>query len=154
MNNDPSNYICGDLSLDKSFDLWVLLSRTYSAISRLRELELLPVGISTAQAQILNTIHNAGGELTITQISKYTLHQHHSVSNLINKMSKQGLIKKVKARNSREYKISITPKGQSLYDKVSSRLVEIIFSYYPKRKTTFGRRYDQIEQSSQEFTRN
>ncbi|MBN1190341.1 MAG: winged helix DNA-binding protein [Dehalococcoidales bacterium] len=127
-NKEPEEYMYGDLSLDNPFDFWVLLSRTQYAISRLRELELTPYGLSTAQAQVLNTIYNAGGETTLTLISKYTMRQHHSVSNLIIKMAEQGLVKKVRLTGSKEYKIAMTKKGHELYNKDSKKSIDEIFS--------------------------
>jgi DNA-binding MarR family transcriptional regulator len=135
VKNDSANYMWGDLDFDRPFDMWVLLSRTQYAILRLRELELLPFGISTAQAQVLNILHNAGGKLTLTQISKYTMRRHHSVSNLIIKMAEQGLVEKTKIADSKEFTIAITEKGREQYNTdVNSRIGKIFETLSDKEK--------------------
>jgi DNA-binding MarR family transcriptional regulator len=108
------------------FELWVLLDQTRFAISRARELELSLFGLTLTQATVLHTLQNRGGAATIIDIAKFTMKQHHSISTLINRMARQGLVKKVKGSD--KIQVVITPKGQEIYGKVTQSSIEMIFS--------------------------
>jgi DNA-binding MarR family transcriptional regulator len=131
MNDDYPNNMYAKLSPEDAFDLWVLLAHAQYAISRSRDIELAPWGISPEQASILHTLLHSGGETTITEIAKFTMHRHHSVSNLIKKMSERGLVQKIKRPKSKEFKIVLTENGRQLCDKVTRTSVEMIFAPLP-----------------------
>jgi DNA-binding MarR family transcriptional regulator len=117
--NSPADYI-GDNNV------WWLLDNAKSAISRLRDMELAKINITPEQAAIL-TILAKGDKSTITEISEYWLRQRNSVSTLINRMEKQGLVKKIKYPHIKELEIVITPKGQSLNSRITRQSVYQVF---------------------------
>ncbi len=78
------------------FNIWVLMDSAHFTISRARFLEIAQYGLTPEKAQILHTIQSNGGSLTQNKISEFTMRQHHSVSSLINRMVKEGLLKKVR----------------------------------------------------------
>jgi DNA-binding MarR family transcriptional regulator len=117
-----------NLDYNNSFDLWVLLDRTHFAVARSRLLELAQYHLTKEQAQILYAIIPLGGSASMTQIASFTMRQHHSVSTLVNRMAKAGLVKKVKAPNNRGFRVNITPKGQEQYLKVTRKSIEMLFT--------------------------
>ena len=86
MKNDPE--------MDSIY-LWTILHQARDAIFRLREKELRKLGISTAIAEVMFTIENIGSEATPTKISRHLLREFHSVSSILSRMEKKGLVKKV-----------------------------------------------------------
>ena len=82
-------------------DLWCLLVRTWYAISRLRELELAQFGLTIEQSSILKIIYVRGGRSTAKELEYLTMRRQHSISTLINRMHKRGLIDKKKEANRR-----------------------------------------------------
>jgi DNA-binding MarR family transcriptional regulator len=128
-NNSPGN---------TDFELWVLLDQTRFAIFRAREMELAHFGLTLTQAVVLHTLQNRGGTATIIEIAKFTMKQHHSISTLINRMVRQGLVKKSKGPDNK-IQVAITPKGQETYAKATQSSIEMIFSALSREeKQKFG----------------
>lgn len=80
--------------VDQDYELWVLLHQPRDAVFKAREKELSPYGISTMQAAVLFIILAIGNEATPTEISRWLLREPHSVSNLLSRMEKEGLVTK------------------------------------------------------------
>jgi DNA-binding MarR family transcriptional regulator len=116
------------LDSDKNHDLWTLFDSAHFAVSRLRLLEIAQYGLTKEQAQILYIIQSHGGAVTMSQISDFSMRQHHSIYTLINRMIKVGLLKKTKTPKDRVFKIVMTSKAQNKYDKLRRDSIEMIFS--------------------------
>jgi DNA-binding MarR family transcriptional regulator len=101
-------------NLDNSHDIWVLLDRTHFAVTRSRLLELAQFNLTKEQAQVLYVLRYFGGSATMTQIASFTLRQHHSVSTLVIRMEKTGLV--------------MTKKGKDIYERVTRESIEMVFS--------------------------
>ena len=98
---------------DRDYDLWVLLSRTYHVITRARDLELSHCGITREQAFTLFVIKMLGDQATPTAIAYHIYRQPNSVSELLKRMEKNGLITKGKNLQGKgRYVIRLTEKGQ------------------------------------------
>ena len=118
-----------------NFSLWRFLDHTRFVIARNREMELSRYGLTPEQSHILNILVQKGGSSTINEIVDITLRQHHSISTLINRMSKQELVKKIKTPNdNRIYQVVITPKGESLLNKVTHESIDMVFSGLSERE--------------------
>jgi DNA-binding MarR family transcriptional regulator len=108
--------------------IWVLMDRTQFAISRSRWLELRQFHLTKEQAQILYILRFYGGAANMTQIAAFSMRQRHSVSTLVDRMEKIGLLKKVKAPNKKGYMITVTKKATERYEKVTVKSIELLFS--------------------------
>ena len=64
----------------------------------------------------------------MNQIASFTQRQRHSVSTLVNRMEKVGLVKKVKVPREKVYKVIMTKKGKERYEQVTRNSIEMIFS--------------------------
>jgi len=114
MKNDLNDY--------KNYDLWVLLSRTYTSIAELREAECRQFGISRHQVYILLIIVALGNNVTPTEISRFTYRKKNSVSEILNRMVKNGLVKKTKdPDNKSQVRVGLTEKGQLVYEESRPR---------------------------------
>jgi DNA-binding MarR family transcriptional regulator len=98
---------------DKEYDLWILLSRVYHLIAMLRKLELSKYDILPVQSYILFVIKALGNETTPSNISEYVYQQRSSISDILNRMVKQGLIRKInKASGNKRVIVNLTSKGE------------------------------------------
>jgi DNA-binding MarR family transcriptional regulator len=119
----------GFSSRDEDFRLWRFLDHTRYAISRSRELELAQFDLTPEQAYVLDILSVKGGSTTIGEIVDMTLRQHHTVSTLISRMAKRGLVeKKQSLKDRRSYDIVMTKKGQELFRKVTKKSIEMVFA--------------------------
>ena len=128
-----------NIDSDNSHDIWVLLDRTHFAVTRSRLLELAQFNLTKEQAQVLYVLRLFGGSATMTQIASFTLRQRHSVSTLVNRMEKAGLVKKVKVPKDKVFKVVMTKKGKDRYSRVTRKSLEMVFSSLStadKRKLT------------------
>ncbi|MFH1646071.1 MAG: MarR family winged helix-turn-helix transcriptional regulator [Chloroflexota bacterium] len=110
------------------FDMWVLMDNAHFAIARSRFLEISQFDLTKEQAQVLYVLQVFGGSATQTQIADFTMRQHHSVSTLVNRMCKEGLVRKEKDPAGRGFRIFVTKKGKDKYARVTKNSVEMIFS--------------------------
>ena len=101
------------------FPLWRLIDHTRYMIFRLREKELSHFNLTPEQAFVLDIIHASGGATTINRIVELSQHRHNSISALINRMAKQGLVRKYRTRSDkRAFRILSTEKGEDILKKV------------------------------------
>ena len=98
---------------NKEYDIWILLSRVYHLIATLRKLELSKFNILPVQSYILFIIKALGDDTTPSKISEYVYQQRSSISDILNRMVKQGLIKKTQNSGSKKRVIvTLTEKGE------------------------------------------
>jgi DNA-binding MarR family transcriptional regulator len=116
-SNDPSD----------SFVLWRLLVNSMSSISRLRDLELAELGITPEQSAVLLLLTSNNGKSNINHMAESWAKQRNSVSTLIDRMSKLGLVTKTRRPGKRELEIEITQKGLELQNKISRVTQDEVF---------------------------
>ena len=97
----------------KDWDLWVLLSRTYHIMANSRDAEFRKYGISRHQAFILYIIKTLGDYVTPTEIANVSFREKNSITDILNRMVKKGLVTKTKDPDLKSrIRISLTEKGQ------------------------------------------
>lgn len=102
--------------------LWTVLHQARDAIFKFREKELQKIGISTAIAEVLFTIEDIGYRATPTEISSHLVREFHSVSSILSRMEKKGLVKKVNDLERKNLvRIYITDKGKQVYHEAKKR---------------------------------
>ena len=95
------------------YDLWILLSRVYHLIAILRKTELAKYDIQPVQSYILLIIKALGNDTTPTEISRHVYQQKSSVSDILNRMEKKGLIKKIiKTGGKKRVAVTLTDMGE------------------------------------------
>ncbi|MFC1951425.1 MarR family winged helix-turn-helix transcriptional regulator [Chloroflexota bacterium] len=101
---------------DQVYILWVLLAQTRHAIAKARKKALRKYNMSTTQAGTLFVIHAIGDKATPAKISRWLFREPHSVSELLGRMEKKGLVKKVKDLDKKnQVRIMLTEKGRETY---------------------------------------
>ena len=100
------------IEADPLYDLWMLLTRVQHIVSRNRDRELSQYGISREVAYILYLIYSLGNSATPSAISRHTVLQTSSVSEILDRMVKKGLITKSRGETGKSrLKVNLTDKG-------------------------------------------
>ncbi len=107
------------LSQRRDFNLWVLLQNTKDAIYRVRKKELKQYDISTGQARVWFAIYLLGNKATPAEIARNIFREPHSISELLIRMEKSGLIKRVKDLKNNRIKVVLEEKG---YQRLTNQL--------------------------------
>jgi DNA-binding MarR family transcriptional regulator len=109
-------------------ELYPLFNNASFIISRTRELELANFRLTQEKAVLLHNLIKMGGSATLSDIAARTFRQYHSVSTLVSRMAKSGLVKKVKNSGKKKFQVSITDKGFKTYSQATCNSLDMIFS--------------------------
>jgi DNA-binding MarR family transcriptional regulator len=102
-------------SEDKDYNLWVMLEQARTAVGTARDKELYQYKISFMKAAVLYIVDSIGSEATPAEISRWILRRSHSVSGLLERMEKDGLITKSKDLPRRNLvRVTLTDKGKQV----------------------------------------
>jgi DNA-binding MarR family transcriptional regulator len=105
-----------------------LLEHARSVVTRARELELAQYGITREQMSILHALLISNGSATIDEIAAIIIRQHNSVSTIVFRMSKLGLVKKEKLPHEKKFRVLITEKARKIVDAMPWKSIEMIFA--------------------------
>lgn len=116
------------LKMDKFYrdnphlETWRLLHNTVIRVNKARQKELRQYSISTSQSAVFDCIKYHNNDATLTQIARWLLRESQSVSTLVSRMEKRGIIRKSEDPNRKNVmRISMTDKGEELYSQVIKR---------------------------------
>ena len=106
------------LPLDEYHQLCLLLHQTSSAMLKAEEVDLKQFGISATKALALLVVQALGTRATTSEISRWLFRRPHSVSGLLSRMEKDGLVRRVTGSDSgRKTIIMLTDKGKEAHYK-------------------------------------
>ena len=92
-------------------ELFALLIGANDALSRLAEFELRKHNLTMMQARILYFLVKGNRAITQNELSIILQRKFNSVSTLVQRMEKKGLVKKIKNSKERHFYVHITQKG-------------------------------------------
>jgi DNA-binding MarR family transcriptional regulator len=122
-------------SSDEYFILWVLMAQCRDAISRAREREFARYGISNDRRAVLYIIQNHGGRATPVEIARDIFRELHSVTGMLNRMEKSGLITKHTGTGRSKTEVSLTEEGLEVFNRtLHNEADERVFSVLTKRE--------------------
>lgn len=97
-------------------ELWALLSQASNALGRVADSELSQVGISMMQAAVLVFVKNSKEPVIPAHISRWLFREPHTISQLLMRMEKQGLVKRTRDLDRKnQVRITLTEKGETAY---------------------------------------
>jgi MarR family transcriptional regulator for hemolysin len=97
-------------------ELWALLSQASNALGRVADSELSQVGISMMQAAVLVFVKKSKEPVIPAHISRWLFREPHTISQLLMRMEKQGLIKRTKDLDRKnQVRITLTEMGEKAY---------------------------------------
>jgi DNA-binding MarR family transcriptional regulator len=122
-------------------ELWALLDQATTAMSRVADNELSQIGISMMQAAVLLFVKNAKEPVIPAQISRWLFREPHTVSQLLIRMERQGLVKRTKdLERKNQVRITLTEKGEKAFQQQSEMRVidKILSNLSPKECDKLG----------------
>jgi DNA-binding MarR family transcriptional regulator len=131
--------------------LWRLFFTAKSSVSRVRDLELAAIGVTPEQSGALFLLANRG-KSTIGQMANAWIRQRNSVSTLLDRMEKQGLVKKNKIPKQKDLEVCITPKGREMHNRIlaTGQVLDTIFNKFSEEdRQDFIRCMKKVISSSQ-----
>jgi DNA-binding MarR family transcriptional regulator len=128
-----------DSAKDIDFGIWALLNQSRDVTLRVRENELRKYGITTKEANALLHIFINNKNVTPAEISRILFREHNTVSALLTRMEKKGLIVKSRDKEKKNiWRITITEKGMKAYfnsiKRESLRIIMSSFSLAEKKQ--------------------
>jgi len=129
-----TNSNCG-LDTDEFFVLWLLIAQTKDALLKARHRELERFKVSYGRRAILWGIQNNGGQSTPVEIARQLFKELNSVSEMLKRMEKEGLVAIGKRSGKSSAIVKLTKKGeevfnQSRHNEVDKRVLSIL----PKKR--------------------
>jgi DNA-binding MarR family transcriptional regulator len=101
------------IKADKDYTLQTCLLQVADILFKIRERELLPQNLSATAAEILFLVDAMGDEVTPAKITRMMLREPHSVSGILMRMEKHGLLKRTKNMERKNLiRITLTAKGE------------------------------------------
>ena len=125
---------------DEFQDLYLLFARARYLTTRAREKELYRYGLTPEQAQVLFVAQALGNKATPAAISRLILRQPHTVSTIVDRMQKKGLVKKVKDLERKNLvRVALTKKGSEAYALTTKRgpIHRILGTLNPEEREVF-----------------
>lgn len=115
---------------DKYYRLWVMLHWARDTLVGSWTKELSQYGISPEHAAVLFIIDTKGNNVTPAEISRWLLRKPNTVSGLLNRMAKKGLVQKTRDLDKKNLvRVSLTEKGQELFHKSTNiKSIREVFS--------------------------
>jgi DNA-binding MarR family transcriptional regulator len=102
------------IKADKDYTLLTQLLQVADIFVKVRERELLPQNLSATSAAILFLVEAMGKDVTPAKISRMLLREPHSVSGILMRMEKGGLLKRTKNMERKNLiRITLTAKGET-----------------------------------------
>jgi DNA-binding MarR family transcriptional regulator len=103
-----------NLTIERERQLFLLLRQTHTLIYQAIEAELRESGcVPYTQAAVLFVLKAIGEPATPTEMSRWLLREKHTVSELLSRMEKQGLVSKTKGLKGKNLVgVMLTEKGE------------------------------------------
>jgi DNA-binding MarR family transcriptional regulator len=122
---------------DPEVNLYILLDQTDGIVTSAVEMEIKHLKMTQPQVRVLTMLSRQDKPATLDELANWTLKEFNSVSTLINRMEKKGLVKKTKINGDLKTYISLTEKGSDLYHKqVTERSIHLIFEQLSAQEKT------------------
>ncbi len=108
--------------LDSSYNLYALIYLTQVALFRARYTEVKELGITSMEAALLLVTDGLGEKATPAEISRWMMRRRPTVSGLLDRMERNGLVKrKGFDNNKKSKKIVITRKGREALEHIMKK---------------------------------
>jgi DNA-binding MarR family transcriptional regulator len=120
---------------DPEINLYVMLDQTNSIVTNAVEQELKHLRMTQPQVRVLTMLSRQDRPVTLEELAEWTLKEFNSVFTLINRMEKNGLVKKIKKEDELKTYIVLTEKGSDLYhSQITERSLHLIFGKLNKEE--------------------
>jgi DNA-binding MarR family transcriptional regulator len=124
------------------FVLWIMIAQLKDSILKTRQRDYARFNISNERRAVLWNIQNNGGHATPVEISRQLFRELHSVTGILKRMEKEGLIIRHKGSGRSRVEVKLTKKGldvfnQSLYNETDKRIFSVLTKKQRERLATY-----------------
>jgi len=103
--------------MSSSYNMYVHIHMTQKALLNARHSEVKAFGITIMELALLTIVKGLGGEATPAQIARLIMRRRSTVSGLLNRMERNGLIKRSEYKNNKRLrKVTLTNKGKQVLE--------------------------------------
>jgi len=114
-------------STELALRLWRQVYQTYTLLKKCEDQIFDDYGLTTEQCAVLGAIEYFGGSMKITDIARWLERSTNSISMIIDRMVKAGLVRRVRSKNDRrEVRVTSTSKGQDALKPANLAGLEVI----------------------------
>ena len=98
---------------DITLTTWALLRQTWSVMDKAAETRLAKIGLTPEQVAVLWICRDYAGLTTTAEIARFLSHQSQSVTGVLDRMEKEGLVSRIPKRKGRPFtQVKLTEKGE------------------------------------------
>jgi len=122
-----------EVVLPPEYQVWFALHEVDTGILKAIENELRPFQISAPATGLMYVLQASGEPVTLNELSRWLFRRPHSVSELVSRMARQGLVRKVKDQKRKgSVRVKLTKKGEQVLDqymkemKVVSKIISCL----------------------------
>ena len=136
------------------YQLWLMLRRVMHQMSNIRSKELSRYGLSMAEAGAMAVIYSLDGKATPAEVARQTLREPHTVSGLLTRMYRKGLVNKTPDQGQKNIvRVSLTDKGFEVYWKAMEveSVGEILSVLNEQERKQFWTALRKLRQKSTEY---
>ena len=114
--------------MEDDYEIWGKITEVKNLIEKARSAELSSHGLTPEQSHILRILIFKGGTSTINELSDISLRRHNTVSLIVKRMEKAGLVHREKTNSKNRYTIRISENGLELFNTMPLDSIDMIFS--------------------------
>ncbi|UCC60918.1 MAG: hypothetical protein JSV02_03615 [Dehalococcoidia bacterium] len=123
---------------DESLTTWTMIRQTWAAINKVAETKLSKINSTPEKVAVLWACRDYPSILTPAEISRLVFRENQTVAGLLNRMEKEGLVKRIPKRKGHPFtEIKLTPKGEQATApgiEIMKRVVTELLADMPKAK--------------------
>jgi len=123
---------------DSAFTTYTVLRQTWAAVNKVAETKLAKVGLTPEKTAVLWACRDYPSTLTPAEIARLLFRENQTVAGLLNRMEKEGLVKRIPKRKGHPYtEVKLTAKGEKACApgiEVMKRVVTELVAHLPVEK--------------------
>ncbi len=145
-----------EIDEEDELDLWILISRVRKKLLMASDRELKRSGLSSVQMGILHALysaHQVGVSPNLSDLSRWVIRQHNTVSVMLTSMEKRGLVQIERSATRKGMRINITEEGARLYRQAMEKrraIPEILGSLSSKERRQLKAILNKLDQKAQD----
>jgi len=120
---------------EEEYEFFILMRQVVEGMTKARENELRPFGISPIQSGVLYVLSRTKGPLIPSQIARRLLRNPASIHQLLDRMENQGLVKRIRNRDGkREVQVVMTKKGKEIHQNHQREVIPRILGHLSEKE--------------------
>ena len=112
--------------LDSTYNLYLLIYLTHAALFQARYNEIKAFGVTSMELALLTVVQGLGESATPAEISRWMMRKRPTISGLLNRMERNGLIRReYHESDRRSYRIFLKKKAREMKDELIAIVEEV-----------------------------